>query len=262
MSRYVKLYGHFIAFSLSKAMEFRFDFLFRIFMDVIFYTTNILFFKVIFLHTDSLAGWTEPQVIVFIAGCLVADSIMMTVFTNNLWWLAIYVNRGDLDYYLVRPVSTLFFISFRDFAANSLINFFMALGILVWALKSYPDPLSAGSIAVYCLLILNGVFIHYLVRLGFLLPVFWTHSSRGLESMYLTMEQLAEKPDPIFKGWVRALLTTVLPFGVMYSFPARILFGQDPWSFFTHIVAVTAGLALIVFTFWFRGLKVYTSASS
>ena len=62
----------------------------------------------------------------------------MTVFANNMWWLPIAVNRGDLDYYLVRPVSSLFFLSLREFAANSFLNLLLATGILVWALARYP----------------------------------------------------------------------------------------------------------------------------
>ena len=45
-----------------------------------------------------------------------------------MWWLPMLINRGDLDYYLVRPVSTLFFVSFRDFAANSFVNLVIATG--------------------------------------------------------------------------------------------------------------------------------------
>ena len=45
----------------------------------------------------------------------VADAIHMTVFSNNMWWFPIFINRGDLDYYLIRPVSSLFFLSLRDY---------------------------------------------------------------------------------------------------------------------------------------------------
>ncbi|MCB0385330.1 MAG: hypothetical protein KDD43_08040, partial [Bdellovibrionales bacterium] len=68
MIRYLRLYMYFLRFSFSRAMEFRIDFFFRIFMDLIFYIVNILFFKVIFIHSDLLAGWTEPQVFIFVSG--------------------------------------------------------------------------------------------------------------------------------------------------------------------------------------------------
>ncbi len=99
--RYFKLYIHFLQFSISKALQFRFDFTLRIFMDIVFYIVNILFFKIIYLHVPSLAGLTEAQMMIFIASYLTLDAFIMTFLANNMWWLPTYINRGDLDYYLV-----------------------------------------------------------------------------------------------------------------------------------------------------------------
>ena len=68
MRRYARLYLCFLRFSFSRAMEFRVDFFFRIFMDAFFYFINIAFFKVVFLHTSLLGGWGEEQMMVFV-GC-------------------------------------------------------------------------------------------------------------------------------------------------------------------------------------------------
>ena len=129
-----ELLGYFARFSASKYMQFRFDFFFRIGMDVIYYIINISFYRVLFLHTQFLAGWSEPKMMVFVSGYLLIDAITMTLFTNNQWMLPTYVNRGDLDYYLIRPVSSLFFLSLRDIAINSFVNLVMAAGIMVWAI--------------------------------------------------------------------------------------------------------------------------------
>ena len=120
--RYLRLYGYFVRFSTSRTLEFRIDFFFRVFMDLVYYGVNIAFYGVIFLHTELLGGWTRDQSLVFMGGFLLVDAIVMTLFSNNIWWLPILINRGDLDYYLLRPVSSLFFLSVRDFAVNSFIN--------------------------------------------------------------------------------------------------------------------------------------------
>ena len=119
MHRYLRLYGYFLQFSFSRALEFRLDFFFRIGMDILWNVTYVAFFTVLFLHTGMLGGWNYDQVLVFMGALFVADALMMTVFANNMWWLPVFVNRGDLDYHLVRPVSSLFFLSLRDFAARA-----------------------------------------------------------------------------------------------------------------------------------------------
>ena len=137
MRRYLRLYAHFLRFSFSRAMEFRLDFGFRIVMEGMFYALQFAFFAILYRHTALLGGWTADQAIVFVCGYFLIDAIHMTVFSNNLWWFPVFVNRGDLDYYLVRPVSTLFFMSLRDFAANSFVNLLIASGLLVWSLVRF-----------------------------------------------------------------------------------------------------------------------------
>jgi len=262
MGRYLRLYAHFVRFSFSRAMEFRVDFTFRIVMDVIYYVVNLMFYRVILLHTDALAGWNEPQLMVFVGAFIVVDALNMTIFSNNTWWFPQLINRGDLDYYLVRPVSSFFFVSFRDFAANSFVNLIMASSILAWAIARYPAPLGAAKIALFVALIASGTLLYHLLHMVTLMPVFWTHSARGFEQLFWTCARLMEKPDRIFYGWVRRLFVSILPFSLVASFPARLLFEEFDWTTLAHILVATGAFGLTIAWLWGRGLRSYSSASS
>jgi ABC-2 type transport system permease protein len=262
MSRYLRLYAHFLRFSFSRAMEFRLDFFFRIGMDALWYAVNLVFFWALYRHTPFLGGWNFDQALVFAAGVFVSDAIHMTVFSNNSWWFPIFVNKGDLDYYLVRPVSSLFFLSLRDFAANSFVNLLMAGGVLVWSLLRYPAPLGAGAVTCYLLLLLLGAFLNYVVHFLFLVPVFWMHNAAGLRESYFGMGRFTSRPDGIYRGWVRSLLTSILPFALIVSFPTRALFQQDVLPLALHMLGVSAAAFLVLVVVWRLGLRAYASASS
>ena len=262
MIRYLRLYAHFLRFSFSKALEFRVDFYFRIFMDLAYYATDLFFFKVIYLHSKFLAGWSESQTMIFVSGFLVVDALQMTIFANNAWGIAPLVNRGDLDYYLVRPVSTLFFVSLRDFAANSFINLIMAISIVFWAFSKYPDPISPVSIVLFGLLLLNGAILYYLVLLLFIIPVFWTHSNRGLQPLFWTASKFLERPHRIYSAGLRLVLTTILPFSLMASMPATVLFENNPWPLTLGTLALSGLFFSVVASIWRLGLRNYSSASS
>ena len=259
---YLRLYLYFLRFSFSRAMEFRLDFYFRILMDVAFYVVNLAFFAVIYRHTSMLGGWDLDQIYVFVCGFLLVDAIHMTVFSNNMWWLPIFINRGDLDYYLVRPVSSLFFLSLRDFAANSFINLIIAAGLLVWALARYPYPFGAGALLSYLGFLMGGALVYYLLHVSFLIPVFWIQSHRGLGELFFGLTKLIERPHQVYLGWVRVLLSTILPFVVIASVPAHVLFDGISTTHVAHVGLVIAGLFAFVSWFWGRGLAAYSSASS
>lgn len=262
MGRYIKLYLYFLRFSFSRAMEFRLDFFFRIVMDTVYYAVHIIFFGVIYGHTSMVGGWDFDQMLIFMCGFFLVDALHMTVHANNLWALPEYVNKGHLDYYLIRPVSSLFFLSHRDFAANSFVNLIIAASMLIWAILRYPGEFSALQIMVFLGLLLNGAYLYWLIHMCFVIPVFWTHSAHGFQMLFYSLKQFAERPDPIFQGWMRRGLTTILPFLLIASYPAQILFSGLNATILIHSGLVSVGLTLFLLWFWDRALRSYSSASS
>ena len=262
MIRYLRLYGYFLRFAASRSMEFRVDFFFRIVMDLAYYAVGFAFFEILFQHSDSLAGWNVHQMRIFVASYILIDAIHMTVFSNNLWWLPVLVNKGDLDYYLIRPISSLFFLSLRDFAFNSFLNLFFANAILFWALHSYPEPLGFLHYIGFFWMILCGSLLYYGVHLVLILPVFWTQSGESLHGLFYNVARFMERPDRVYRGWVRPLLLVVLPFGLMASFPTRMLL--EPFRLWVPMVmlGVLAAYFLGISWLWGSGLKSYSSASS
>jgi len=263
MIRYLRLYAYFVRFSFSRAMEFRVDFYFRIVMDTVFYLVQLAFFTILFQHTAALGGWSIDQAYIFAATIFMNDALHMTIFSNNVWWLPTFVNRGDVDYYLTRPVSSLFFLSLREFAANSFLNVAIAGGILAWALLRYPAPLDPANLAIYLCMVPVGVFIYYCLSMLFLMPVFWLHSNHGLREIMFHLVKYSEKPDGIYKGWVRRTLTSILPFALLSSFPARALFdGESAWWIAGHMLLAAGCLFALVAMVWRQALRGYASASS
>jgi ABC-2 type transport system permease protein len=262
MMRYIRLYAYFLRFSFSRAMEFRFDFYFRVAMDVVFYAVNIAFFEVIYLHTPFLGGWNLDQIMIFTAAFLFTDALMMTFFSNNFWMLPISINNGNLDYYLTRPVSSLFFLTFRDFAANSFLNLIIACGILAWAVARYPAALGAMNIAIFVGLLVLGNALHAMLNLIFIIPVFWLHGGMGLRELYFGLTPYLERPHQIFAPWLRRILTSILPMAMIVSVPTHVLFEGPLARLILPMLAVVFLVFLFLIWFWRLGLRSYSSASS
>lgn len=231
-------------------------------MDCIYYLVNIYFFKVIYLHTSLLGGWDSSQIMVFVGTYLLIDAINMTVFSSNLWWLPYYINRGDLDYYLIRPVSPLFFLTLREFSANSFMNLLIAASFFVYAVTQLPGTHSPGEFLSFLLLIINGAVLHACLQLLTILPVFWTHSARGFVDLFYTLGLAMERPHRIYTGFMRIVFTTILPFSLVASFPAQLFLEGPKAETLVHLTLVSVSFWFIVSAFWKLGLKSYASASS
>lgn len=262
MMRYLRLYAYFLRFSFSKAAEFRIDFFFRVVMDFFFYGVQFLFFGIIYMHTPILGGWDPEQVRLFTAAFIFIDAFHMTVFANNTWWFPFSINQGDLDYYLTRPASSFFFLAFKEFAVNSLMNLVIATGILAYFLSTFPADFSYIKITIFILLLMNGAFLYFMTFLIFLLSVFWTSSPRGFADVFYAAEKVMQRPDGIFQGTVRKFFLTLLPFSIMASYPIRFLTENNEVEILKTIGLASLIIYFIVFLLWKIGLRKYTSASS
>lgn len=262
MFRYARLYLQFLRFSFSRALAFRVDFLFRVVMDIVYYLVSLGFFAVLYQHTSVLGGWTLDQTWIFVCAFLWADAFYMTVFSTNFWWLPVAINRGDLDYHLMRPVSSLFMMTLREFAANSFLNLVIATGLVWWSLARYPEALGAGRIAIFALLLLVGSLLFAVLRIIFIVPVFWMHNGRGLDEITWSLSSLAHRPHQIFHPAIRAILLTVVPLAFTASVPAHALLNGLDALGALHVAAVAVGLSATALWLWGRGLRVYASASS
>lgn len=262
MTRYLKLYLYFLRFSFSKAMEFRIDFSFRIIMDILSYTVQFMFFNIVYLHTPILGGWSQDQLIIFIGAFIFVDAVSMTFFASNGWWFPTYINRGDLDYYLTKPVSSFFFMGFREIAANSFLNFILAICVLSYILITSSLSFDPIKIPLFFLCLINGAFLGYMVQLIFLMPVFWTQSPRGFGDLFYAAEKISHRPDGIFKGHIRRFFLYLLPFGLMASYPTRFLITPNSYHIIGEIILTSLGIYTVVYLMWKRGLRDYSSASS
>ncbi len=260
--RYLKLYAHFVRFSFTKALQFRLDFTFRIVMDLVFHTLNLIFFKILFNHTDAIGGWDESQVTLFVASFILFDGIYMTIFASNAWWFPEHINKGELDLYLTKPVSPLFIFSLKEFAANSFVNLFFGIGIFTWALTQVEFSFSIFSLLIYVFLIINGTTLFYLMQTLMTLPVFWTQSPRGFDLVLHGMDPILKYPMGVQNQALRVIFTFLLPMNLVLALPAKFFFGEDVLTSLVLTLLISILFWSFILFLWTRGLKRYSSASS
>lgn len=260
--RLARLYGYFVRFQLSKALQFRYDFFFRIIMDIGYYVVILGFFKAVFVHTANLGPWNEDETIVFAASFLVCDALFMTLVAEAVYQLGYLVNSGGFDYYLTRPVSSFFFATLRNFSPNSLINFIITICILIWAFAQCDTPITTMGFIGYCFLMVMGFFVYYLMRAIAACAVFWTGSNEGAMNLFYSGFAFAERPHHLLQGWPRRILMTVIPFVAIASLPVTFLFDPTRVDIIWHMIGIIIYLTTLMVLVWRAGLNRYASASS
>lgn len=262
MERYARLYVAFIRNCLAKELEYRTSFVLRSAGNLLQAGLSILFLSFVFRHVRAIAGWTVDECILLTGTFLLLQGTMGFVLSENMERISQYVNRGELDLVLTKPVSDLFYVSTRIAGWDSLPK--AVLGAIVIPrslvrLGIVPTPLQIG---LFVLLIVSGMVIGYSLWLLSVVYVFWSERLRNAGFIFYSLTELGRVPIQVFKGISRTVLTFVLPIAFMTTVPTQTLLGLATLSGAIESASLAAVLFALATAAWRKGLRAYSSASS
>ena len=131
--RYLSLWGSFFQNSLTRDMEFKANFLGGLFVDIAYYGIQFFFFSVIYSYVEALGVFSKEDVMIFLIVAFMADTFYMFFFSGNLFHLNRLMVRGDLDYFLLKPVHSQFMVSFRYVRSHAIISLIILCNLLIFS---------------------------------------------------------------------------------------------------------------------------------
>jgi ABC-2 type transport system permease protein len=168
---------------------------------------------------------------------------------------------GRFDFTLLRPVDTQFLVSVRKWRLFALLDLLLGLAVLGIAISRLGFSLSFGQVFTFLVTLLAGVLILYAILLAFAGLVFW---SPGVLFTWVFdgIFQLARYPLGMYPGWLRLVLTWVIPVGVITTVPAEALTGALTAQGLAGSLLLALLLMVGASLFFHHGLRRYASASS
>lgn len=259
--KYLSLFWAFFKASFTADLEFRANFLIRIVTDIFWYLAQIISFEVLFNYTNTIGDWTRDKTRVFLGVLFVVDSIFMILFSINLDGLSDSVRKGSLDLLLTKPVSSQFIISLQRISTAHIGNLLMGLAWLGWSLSTLQNFSWLGVFWIL-LLLPSGVVIFYSLRFLFSTAAIVFTKAENIQYLWYLLYKLGMRPDNIYFPWLKYIILTIIPVGLIASVPSRLVLDianlwLAPWTIFISL----ASLYFSNFV-WKKALKYYASASS
>ena len=262
MAKYFILWKAFFLNSLTRDMEFKANFLGGLFIDIIYYGSYFFFFSIIFAFVDDIGVFTKQDVTIFLVITFLTDTLYMMFFAGNIWRLNRYIVRGDLDYILLKPVNTQFFVSLRYVKSYALVSVVILVIILLQLVLGSNNHITMTNVAFFIPSFLMGVSLW--VSIDFIISclAFWFKNFGSAGWLGHEVMKFGTRPDTIYTGWMRKLMFSILPLAFVSSVPTRILlFGPD-FTFLVGQVIASTLMFVVAQIIWYNGVKRYESASS
>jgi ABC-2 type transport system permease protein len=259
--RYPKLLFSFFKASFVADLEYRANFLSRIVTDILWYVAQIVTFEALYLHTTTLGDWNVQQSRVFLGVLFVVDAVYMILFHDNVDRISEKVSRGELDLLLTKPMSSQFLLSCQRMATALIGNLILGSCWLLWAISQLPDFQWYRILWLFLLMPLGVVTLYCIRFIIATTAVIFTRAD-SINYVWYQLYRLGMRPDSIYAPWLRFVVLTVLPVGLVASLPSRFLLNGFDVGLFTGAIVVTGTFLYGSHRFWMFALKYYGSASS
>lgn len=228
------------------------------------FATGVLSLTVIFGNVGTINGWTEASAGVVLGVFFIVTGLHGIVFGPSIGALSGYdgaIVSGTLDFHLLRPRSTQVLVSVARWTPLMGVEVIIGAVVVARALASLGSELSAWQIVVFICAVFMSVSILYSLTMSLTSLMFWK-ADFLFTWLLRPVVQLGRFPAALYPGWLKVLLTWVVPVGVLTTVPAQILLHGISLPMLSSVGALAVG-GLIAANLLFRaGLRRYASASS
>ena len=260
--RILRLIRTFIAVSALEETAYAANFAISIFYSLLNFAAGWLGLYIVFGQVGSIGGWDYDAALAVLGVYLLVEAVSSLVISPSLETLggmdgAIW--QGTFDFVLLRPVDTQFLASLRHWRLLSLFGLLLSLLVLITAAgRLAPGP---GEVAAFLLALGAGLLALYAVLLFLTSLVFWSPGFLFTWIFY-GIFQMGRYPVGIYPGFLRPILTWVIPVGVMTTIPAQALAGDLPPGLLIAAIAFAVGAFALASLSFRKALGKYASASS
>lgn len=234
----------FFTFLIGKLLRFTFFFIFLYFLVT---------------GAKQIAGYNVTQAIFFYLTFNMIDVISQFLFREVYHFRYLLVS-GDFDLVLAKPVNPLF----RVLMGGTDIIDMVTIPPLIWAVFYVGAQLtpSVPQVLYYVLLLANGLVIATAFHIAVLAMGIISLEIDHTIMIYRDLTGLGTLPVDIYREPLRAIITYLIPVGVMISLPAKAFMGLV--SFQGVLLSFLFGIFLFLASqrLWSFAIKKYTSASS
>lgn len=237
----LKLFTSLIRASLIRSMRYRFDFIMSLLEGL-----SILLINLTFFYTSAAIVSSDRQIELYLLAPVfqIFTGLFYGLFIDNITGLKYYINRGDLDWMLLKPVNSQFYISLRFINFGHIVSGLLAIPLIIVITSTYGIQVQLIDWCVACVYIAIAVLDGYTVLTTTTSIAIALTSSGNVSGIVLPLLSVGKYPRRIFKGLLSSIVVIALPCLVLCDFAKDAIMGS--W----RITEILMHIALMFVQIW------------
>ncbi len=262
MQRYFKTIRLFWSTAFASQLEYQLNFLIELLAMLGTLLGSVFILSLFFTGGRQLGDWTWESALVIQGVYTFLDGLTNALLRPNLTEIVNYVREGTLDYVLLKPIDSQFWLSVKKFSFAGLPEIILGLSIVFWAAIQSGSTFSIYSLFVFIISLLIGFIILYSVWFLIAASSIWFVKTWNATEVLRALLAAGRYPISAYPVILRFIFTLVLPVAFLTTFPAEAILGDLKYNILFFGLILSSLFFIFSRLFWRFALKHYTSASS
>ncbi|QLE51171.1 ABC transporter permease [Nostoc sp. C057] len=260
MQRYLKVLRLFWGAAIASELEYRVNF----FVATLTSLGNLagsLFGLFLFYRTGyTFSGWSWEAALIVLGIFTLLQGFSATFLVSNLNRIVRHVQEGTLDFILLKPIRSQFWLSTHTLSPWGLPDLIFGSIIIGYAGKRLGVGINGYLLGVLPLLFSFVILYSLWFMLGSM--SIWFVKIYNVTEVLRGLLEAGRYPIAAYPTAYRFFFTFVMPVAFLTTVPAQALLGRSEISWLIGAAILAVALFFASTWFWRFALRFYTSASS
>lgn len=260
--RFIQLFFAFFKVGALNELQYRANFFIQIFQSLLALGVGLFGLALVFNQTADLAGWSAPELLIVMGIFFIMGGLIRVSVQPNMERLMGEIRQGTLDYALTKPADSQVLVSIREVRIWQSVDILVGAIVLVYGLFQLKAQVGLLNGLAFAAALMMGGLMVYCFWLMITTGAFWVIRIDQIVELFQGVYQAGRWPVTIYPGWLRILLTFLVPVAFAVTVPAESLTGRLTGQTLLFSFLLTLLLMVVARFIWRFGLRFYSGASA
>lgn len=261
MHKYWDTFWAFRKLWLMKVLEYRGNFFFWAFIDVMWTVFTLIFFSLIINVSGNIGGWSRSEMLLLLGVFSILEALMWSICYHNMWHFTDSIYSGEFNLLLLKPLDTQFLLMTSRNSYSNISRLLIGVIMVGAALNQMAiAPSVLNLLTAICLLLLGFLFMYFL-WFGLATFGFYLERVRNINEIIPALDHMWRVPNTVYSGATFLIFTTIIPLALLTTVPSETIMGVVNWRFAITLLVATIVAFILSRLFFTYSVKNYSGSA-
>ena len=243
LKKYLKVYTKFLHTSLASELEYKTNILVDLISAILSLIGSIFLLSIFFQNESKIGGWEFEQALIIQGIYTILNGMTNTLFNPNLSEIVKHIREGTLDFVLLKPIDSQFFISLKKINPSGILEIILGFFLLIYCLRINQINLNLSFLTLSFITLICSIFILYSLWFFISTTTIWFVKTWNATEVLRSFLYIGRFPLNSFSFSLRIFFSIFIPIAFITTIPSEVFLGLSVlWKILLEVIVAAVFL--------------------